>query len=250
MEQQASQRREPRDGEGVGGVFGRRELKSFFVNYLVTILVVEGLIFFVCFVTALSSAQALFPWKAFVFAAFTAPIAITFVFAIIILTFNRYIFRAPDQQVAATGSTPGQGQEDKIGRFLHLIQQTPFLLSLLLLIVACWVGYNMDAIALFAARAGEGVLRYFMISLVVMLGVVTVFGLLWLVLSYRLRQQKMASQQRYRQEVMERLGLVILDDNTVLDREGNPMHATASEKEPGRVRQDEEIRLLPRLGRD
>jgi hypothetical protein len=240
-----------RSADGVGGVFGRSEIKTFFVNYLVTILVVEGLIFFVCFINTLAGEQGIFPWKAFIFASFTAPIAITFIFAIIVLTFNRYIFRAPDQQFA-TSSPLAESEDGRIYKFLNLTQRVPFLLSLLLLIVACWVGFNMDIIAAYMARAGESAVRYFVIAFSVILGVATIFAILWLVLSYRLRMRRMTSQQRYRQDVMDRFGLVILDDNTVLDREGNQVLLSDGRgKNPGDGSGDnQDIRLLPRFNRE
>lgn len=231
---------------GLGGLFQGAELKTFFTNYLITVVVVEGLIFFVCFVSGLASADKQFPWKAYIFASFAAPLALTFVFAIIVLTFNRYLLQAslhtkPEER-------PAPPADGKGARFLSLIQQMPFLLSLLLLLAACWIGYNMDLIALYLARAGETTARYFLLTFTTLLGTVAACILAWLILNFALRQKKIKQQQQYRQDVMERLGLVILDDNTVLDRDGRPVHA------PGNAqlqKQDsEEIRLLPRIGRD
>jgi hypothetical protein len=62
----------------------------------------------------------------------------------------------------------------------------------------------------------------------------------------------MTSQQRYRQDVMDRFGLVILDDNTVLDREGNQVQLSDGRgKNPGDGSGDnQDIRLLPRFNRE
>ncbi|WP_305044875.1 hypothetical protein [Geoalkalibacter sp.] len=237
----------PAAKSGLGGLFEGKELKSFFGNYLITVAVIEGLIFFVCFVTGLASEDRIFPWKAYIFASFAAPLALTFVFAVIVLTFNRYLLHAAprrvDPPVAAAPAAEG-----KAGQFLSFIQQVPFLLSLLLLLVACWIGYNMDVILLYLARAGESTARYFLLSFATVLGVAALCTILWLVLSFILRQKKITQQQKYRQDVMERLGLVILDDNTVLDRDGRPVHTP----DPQRLDKgnSEDMRLLPRIGRD
>ena len=78
---------------GVASTFDRRGLNNFFVNYLTTMMVIEGLIFFFCFVNHLATESSVFPWKPYLFATFIAPIAITFVFGLIILTFNKYFYK-------------------------------------------------------------------------------------------------------------------------------------------------------------
>ncbi|KIH75679.1 hypothetical protein SAMN05660860_03072 [Geoalkalibacter ferrihydriticus] len=231
---------------GLGGLFQGKELKTFFINYLVTVVVVEGLIFFVCFVSGLAATEGQFPWKAYIFASFAAPLALTFIFAVIVLTFNRYLLQAPLRSESQQKSD--HSDQGKAGQFLAFTQQMPFLLSLLLLLAACWIGYNMDMIALYLARAGETTARYFLLTFTAVLGAVALCILAWLILNFVLRQKKIKQQQQYRREVMERLGLVILDDNTVLDREGRPVHCPGEAKLPNQ--DTEEIRLLPRISRD
>jgi hypothetical protein len=233
---------------GLGAFFEGRELKTFFSNYLMTIAIIEGLIFLVAFISGLSSPESTFPWKAFIFASFAAPLALTFIFAVVVQTFNRYLLHTehPAELAPQTERSPEQG---RAGRFLALIQQVPFLLSLLLLLVACWIGYNMDAIMAFVARAGESTARYLLITLGLVVGVAGMSILTWLGLSYRLRRKKIEQQQKYRQEVMERLGLVILEDNTVLDRQGRPVHRPQMQ-DRAKSQDSDDIPILPRIGRD
>lgn len=233
---------------GLGAFFEGRELKTFFSNYLITIAIIEGLIFLVAFISGLSSPEGVFPWKAFIFASFAAPLALTFVFAVIVLTFNRYLLhvKGPAEPVVDCRRTSEEGRAE---RFLSLIQQVPFLLGLLLLLIACWIGYNMDAILAFMTRVGESTARYLLISLGAILAVAVLCFLVWLILSYRLRQKRISHQQKYRQDVMERLGLVILEDNTVLDRNGQPVHTPQPQNLP-LDQNSEDIRLLPRINRD
>jgi hypothetical protein len=205
---------------GVAGSFGPAELKTFFVNYLTSMLVVEGLIFFVAFVYRLSGEATVFPWRPYIFASFAAPLAITFVFGVILKTFNRYLHRAPLE----AGPQPPEGGDllatGRLPRALGLLHQVPFLLSLLLLLLLLFALYHAGAIALFLTQVGEQALRYILLALGVVLAVAALGGLVWMLLSYRLRKARLESEYHYRREVMERTGLVILGEDRVVDREG------------------------------
>jgi hypothetical protein len=204
---------------GVAGSFGAAELKTFFVNYLTSMLVVEGLIFFVAFVYRLSGEAAVFPWRPYIFASFAVPLAITFVFGVILKTFNRYLHRTPLE----AGPQPPEGEllaTGRLPRALGLLHQVPFLLSLLLLLLLLFALYHAGAIALFLTQVGEQALRYILLALGVVLAVAALGGLIWMLLSYRLRKARLESEYRYRREVMERTGLVILGEDRVVDREG------------------------------
>lgn len=205
---------------GVAGTFGPTELKHLFANYLTTMLLVEGLIFLVAFIFRLSGETAVFPWRPYIFASFAAPLAITFVFGVIIKTFNRYLYRTPNE----AGPEPRESDDflssGRIPRALGLLHQVPFLLSLLLLLLLLFGLYHAGAIALFLAQVGEQALRYILLALGVLLAVAALGGLIWMLLSYRLRQAKLAREYQYRREVMEKTGFVILGDDQVVDREG------------------------------
>lgn len=210
---------------GVAGTFGPTELKHLFGNYLTTMLLVEGLIFLVAFIFRLSGEAAVFPWRPYIFASFAAPLAITFVFGVIIKTFNRYLYRTPNEagpEPTANGDFLATG---RIPRALGLLHQVPFLLSLLLLLLALFGLYHAGDIALFLAQVGEQALRYILWALGVLLAVAALGGLIWMLLSYRLRKAKLASEYQYRREVMERTGVVILSDGWVVDREGRLLTA-------------------------
>lgn len=207
---------------GVASVFDRIELKNFFVNYLTTMLVVEGLIFFVCFISHLASEGAGFPWKPYIFASFITPVAITFVFGIIILTFNRYLYRG-------VVSTPAEEDphilgafrdDNRVVMFFRIIHRVPFLLSMLLLIVGTGIAYKMDTIVYFLAQAGAKTAEYLFIALVTVLVVAAIGIIVWMVLSYKLRKKKMDFSYQYKKDVMDRLGVLVMDDDTLVDRDG------------------------------
>lgn len=222
----------PQDGRGrgrargVASTFDRLELKNFFVNYLTSMLLIEALIFFFCFINHLATESSQFPWKAYLFASFTTPIAITFVFGVIILTFNRYFF--PD-----TIDPPRDGhfyrglsftRGDRLASFFQVVHRLPFLLSLLLLIAASTLAYKLDDIALFAAQAGAVTAQYLFFTLIGVMLVVSIGLGLWMLLSYRLRQNSLTSSHQYKMRLMEDFGMVLLEDGTMLNKDGEVVY--------------------------
>ena len=237
---------------GIAGMFSRTERKTFFINYLIIMLVVEGLIFFVSFVSHLAGEVGMFPWKPYLFAALLTPVAITFVFGLITLAFNQYFLQSPPSRGGDDEKEPQSGlaSSSKLQVFFNVIHRLPFLLSMLMLMLLMGVIYKLDAITLFIAQTGERATRYLLISGGVVLGVAAALILIWLLLSYHLRKKKMALNYEYRRNVMERTGMVILDDETVLDREGRPVELP-SRGQPEFPRQEKGgMKVLPPLAED
>jgi hypothetical protein len=239
--------------KGIANLFEKAELKSFILNYLIILVVVEGLIFFVCFIISLSAPEAGFPWRPYIFTAFIAPVAITFMFGVVVLFFNKYLYEyshTPGKDLAGFGGD--LSSPSKLQMALHITRQVPFLLGLLMLVVAAGIIYKIDDILIFIGHAGERAAFYLLISLGVLLGVAAVFGMVWMYLSYRLRREKLNHQNQYRRDVAERLGLVILDDNSVFDREGKSISLDSSTKaiSGGPKEDNNSITLIPTLPED
>jgi len=234
---------------GVASTFDSKGLNNFFVNYLTTMLVIEGLIFFFCFVNHLATDSAEFPWKNYLFATFIAPIAITFVFGLIILTFNKYFFKgaveAPDANAALYSGSKG----DRLETFFQVVHRLPFLFSLLLLIAATAVAYKLDDIVLFAAQAGATTARYLFITLVAVMAVVALGIGIWMILSYRLRQKTLASEHQYRMQLMDQFGMVLLEDGTMLNKEGDVVYKQESSSLLG-YDEDEDVHLIEEVKKD
>jgi len=228
--------------QGVGGFYSRNELKKFFSGYLLMMGVVEGLIFFVCWISYLSAGQVLFPWKAYLLAAFIAPVAISFLLGVIVYGFNKYLF-SREEPATADGS---EHQPNRFDEVMRSLRQVPFLVALLLLVLAGGIIYKLDAIVGYVASAGEQAANYLFILLAVVLGVATLVSLVWMVLSYRLRCRRLDLLHKYRMEVMERTGMVMLEDETLIDRNGRVVEFPAAGMHPARGRSDE-LALLPPL---
>jgi hypothetical protein len=237
---------------GVASTFDSKGLNTFFVNYLTTMLVIEGLIFFFCFINHLATDSAEFPWKNYLFATFIAPIAITFVFGLIILTFNKYFFKgAVEAADPYAGSYAGRLKKgDRLEAFFQVVHRLPFLFSLLLLIAATAVAYKLDDIVIYAAQAGATTAKYLFITLIGVMAVVALGLGIWMILSYRLRQKSLASEHQYRMQLMDQFGMVLLDDGTMLNKDGNVIYQQEGANYLEYEDEDEEVQLIEEVKQD
>lgn len=235
------------DAVGVASTFNSQGLNNFFVNYLTTMLVVEGLIFFFCFISHLTTDSQSFPWKPYLFATFITPIAITFVFGLIILTFNKFFFRGAVESPDPNGAFYSAGSHrkgDRLESFFQVVHRLPFLFSLLLLIAATAVAYKMDDIVLYAAQAGAATAQYLFITLVAVMAVVALAIFVWMFLSYRLRQKTLTTSHQYKMQLMDQFGMVQLDDGTMLNKDGNIVYQQEVATQIDYRDQDNEVQLI------
>ncbi|NTV43737.1 MAG: hypothetical protein HGA63_10610, partial [Syntrophobacteraceae bacterium] len=78
--------------------------------------------------------------------------------------------------------------------------------------------YKLDSILGFFGSVGEHSVRIVLISCAVLVILAASFAALLILLNYRLRKRSMEYQ--YKSDVAERFGLIILEDNTVINSEG------------------------------
>ncbi|MBN2645694.1 MAG: hypothetical protein JXR59_09510 [Desulfuromonadaceae bacterium] len=217
-------RKETATLKGIAALFEREELKDLFIKYLILIGVIEGFIFFVSFLSQLGPENVPFPWKSFFFAAFIVPLTITFLLGVIVLGFDRYLYgHTPADHSGHTGLSAVE-QQSRIHKFhavMYVIRQIPFLMGLLLLVVLSAVVYKLDVILAIIGHVGEQTAHYLSIALAVILGAGLIMGLVWMFMSYNLRKKSMEYQYQYKKDVVERTGLILLDDDRVMDQKGN-----------------------------
>ncbi|MGA6927324.1 MAG: hypothetical protein WBY88_16665 [Desulfosarcina sp.] len=236
---------------GLASLFDGVELKSFFINYLWFIIAVEILIFLVSFLGNLGPEKGPFPWKFYFYVSFIAPVAITFLLGVFILAFNQFIFG----NTPASGEDGGHGTDADDNRsklfqfnlFLTHMKKVPFL-PLLFALVACAVlFYKLDAIFLFIFNAGEKMVTISLIACGVLLVAGLIFGIAWIVSNYKLSRRHMEHEYRYRNDVMEKLGFLIMEDDTVIDKNGkliSQKHLSLPEpRQPSDER--ESLKILP-----
>ena len=214
-------RHQPR---GLASLFEKRELKDLFQTYLITLCVIEGFIFFVSFLSQLGPEAAPFPWKACFFAAFTVPLAITFLLGVIVISFDRYIFGHHELTGEASefmqAAAETQSKIQKLHAFLYVIRQAPFLLGLLALVALSGIAYKLDAILAIIGHVGERTAHYLFIGLAMLVAVGVVGGLIWLFLNYNLRKKAMEFEYQYKKDVVEKTGLVFIGNDRVMDNQG------------------------------
>lgn len=211
--------------KGVATLFDDYEIKDLFRRYIQLLIVVEVLIFLVCWVYQLGIDEVAvtgkpvdvpFPWKAYFLVSFAAPVALTFLTGIVVVAFNSFLF---GQRGRAVFKEEGlEGFSGKLARAANFCFQLPFLLTLFLLGALIGVVYNMGAIMDYLARFGEAASKFLLIGLGCVLAAGTIFGVVRMVLNYKLRKKNM--EYDYKREVMDRLGIAILDERTMIDSQG------------------------------
>ncbi len=235
---------------GVATLFDTGEIKKYFKNYLILIGFAEVFIFFVSFVSQLGPENVPFPWRSYFFAAFIVPIAITFILGLCIVGFNSYLYgdssSNAENVIAFPQDSQSKGYLYKFQVLLYSIRQIPLLLGLILLGLCAGIIYKIDDILIFLGHAGEKTAQYLLVSLAAVLGAAAVFALIWMVLNYKLRRKTMEYQYRYRRDVIEHTGMIILDERTVLDRDGNVMTNDALPDVPSKE-QKNNLALLPKF---
>ena len=217
---------------GIAALFDDFERKELFRKYLFFLGWVELLILAACYLSRLGGGgydsygpvEQSFPWKAYFLISFLAPVAISFLIGTVIAGFNNYFGDSDSaaQSTARDGSEETSealsGKAYKLQLWIKWLQRLPFLGLLLLLTAVVLFFYKMDAFLAFVASVGEQTVRIVLMSGAVLLGIASIFALILVILNYQLRKKSMAYQ--YRNEVAERFGLIILDDNTVINSEG------------------------------
>ncbi|MEJ2642145.1 MAG: hypothetical protein P8010_21495 [Desulfosarcinaceae bacterium] len=208
---------------GLASLFDAAQLRSYFLNYLYFIIGVEILVFLVTFLGHLGPEKGPFPWKFYFYVAFVVPIAITFLLGVFIIAFNRYIFG--NSPTAESPETTAEEEDAKARIFklnavLRSMSSVPFLPALFALVAGSMLVYKLDAIFLFILNAGEKAVSYILISGAALLGAGIIIGLIWVVTNYKLSKKHMEHEYRYRKDVMQSMGFLILDDHTVINKEG------------------------------
>ncbi|MBZ4684636.1 MAG: hypothetical protein JG774_381 [Desulfomicrobiaceae bacterium] len=209
---------------GLAALFDEYELKDLFRKYVHLLLVVEGLIFLVCWVYQLGLDEAAatghpvdipFPWKTYFVVALSAPVAVTFLVGIVVAGFNAFVYGHQGRPLVRAKKE--DGTEARLAAAINFCMQLPFLLILGMLGILIGVLYNLGSILEFLGRFGEAASRIILIGLGAVLAAGTIYAVVRLILQYKLRAKNM--EYEYKRQVMEQLGIAIVD-NTVVHKSG------------------------------
>ena len=208
---------------GIAAMFNNHEIKEYFNTFLILIGGIELVILFAHFLTSTGQDQASFPWKHYLFVSFIAPVVMVAVVGLIIVGFNFFLFgdkkKAFDEDSLFTSD-----KEKKIfnssKNLFSIIRQIPVLAGFFILCLGSIFLYKLDVIVEILGRIGERTAFYVFTSLASLVVCIFIFLLCWLFLKFRLRKMELQNQAEFKKRVVETSGLIILDNNIVLDKTG------------------------------
>jgi hypothetical protein len=227
----------------IAGYFTKADRKKLFFDYLKLIGILEIVIFIVVTLWASDDkyhrVQTAFPWREYVFVAFAFPIVVTFLMGVIITGFN-YFLGDSGQQTAEESPTP----DSQMGAVIGEIKRLPYLSLLFLLLVTLLALYNLNHIMAWLSSLGYNTFLFLSYVLAGLGVIVVIYLAFFLFFKYRLNQRHMKYQ--YYTNISERHGLIILDDRTVLHKNGSLLVQGRRWRRPKQVATvDAQAELLP-----
>ena len=214
----------PDKRSGIASLFEKGQLRAGFVNFLYVVAGLEVLIVAIVLIASVGIAREPFPWKAYFFIAFIVPVVMTFLVGIIMMSFNHFFFgRRADLETESDRSAPRETAPSHLPRLkalVDLLGKVPIMLTLIAIILASLALYKLDDAIVFIIQTSEQMIHYLLIAMGILLVVGIVFALTWMVMNYNLRKKRMAYQENFRQAAMERMGVLIGEDQMPLDNDG------------------------------
>ncbi|MGD0827368.1 MAG: hypothetical protein ABSA09_04700 [Desulfobaccales bacterium] len=201
----------------IASYFNKADRKKLFFDYLKLIGILEIVIFIVVVLWASDDkyhrVQTVFPWREYVFVAFAFPIVVTFLMGVIVTGFNHFL----GEPEARTGEDEASGSQ--MEAVIVQLRRLPYLAILFLLLVTVLALYNMNHIMAWLSSLGYNAFLFLSYVLAGLGLIVVIYLMFFLFFKYRLNQRHL--QYQYYTNISERHGLIILDDRTVLHKNGS-----------------------------
>ncbi len=211
---------------GVASLFDAEEIKEYFNTFFILLSGIEFVIFVAHFIGSIGPESGAFPWKQYFFVSFIAPLVMVFLIGLVVIGFNFYLFgnetdSAVDGEIDGGDDAPGRKNMGRTFQsFITVIHQLPALAGIFTLGLGSVVLYKLDVILATIGHVGERTAYYLFIGLGVLVAASLLFILFWLFWKFKLQKYQMEQRWNYRNRVMEKTGLIILDNNTVINEEG------------------------------
>jgi hypothetical protein len=200
----------------IADYFTKSDRKKLFFDYLKLIGILEIVIFIVVALWATDDkyhrVYTPFPWQQYLFVAFAFPIIFTFLMGVVITGFN-YFMGGDDQDGSEAVA------DDKFSAILSQMRRLPYLALLFLLLVTILGLYNMDHIMQWVSSLGQQTFTFLSYALAIFGVLVALYMAFFLFFKYRLNQKHM--QYQYYNDISNKYGLIILEDQTVLHKNGD-----------------------------
>ncbi len=201
----------------IADYFTKSDRKKLFFDYLKLIGILEIVIFIVVALWATDDkyhrVYTPFPWRQYLFVAFAFPIIFTFLMGIVITGFN--YFMGEDE----AGETGEAASTESLGAIVNQMRRLPYLALLFLLIVTILGLYNMNHIMAWVSSLGQQTFTFLSYALAILGALVALYMAFFLFFKYRLNKKQM--QYQYYTDISNKYGLIILDDQTVLHKNGD-----------------------------
>jgi hypothetical protein len=232
----------------IADYFTKSDRKKLFFDYLKLIGILEIVIFIVVALWATDDkyhrVYTPFPWRQYLFVAFAFPVLFTFLMGVVITGFN-YFLEGDDQEQS------GEADADKFSNILNQMKRLPYLALLFLLLVTIFGLYNMDHIMRWVSSLGQQTFAFLSYALAVFGVLVALYMAFFLFFKYRLNKKHM--QYQYYSDISNKYGLIILEDKTVLHKNGDLLIQGSSRfrraKQVGKVTPQPQI-IQPQTGLD
>ena len=185
---------------------------------------IEFIIFIAHFIGSIGPEKNPFPWKQYFFVSFISPVVLVILVGLIVIGFNYYVFGDNLSKKNIDDSPFVNSKGTKLAHsfsyFFSVMRQIPVMAGFFVLTLSSVILYRFDAILRFLGHVGEKTAFYVFIILSVVAGGALIFLLFWLFWNFRLQKYELEKQWEFKKQVMEKTGLIILDNNTVLNEDG------------------------------
>jgi len=221
--QDMAEANEKRKFVGMACLFDEKELKGLFLRYIHLIIIVEISLLLIMLAGYAAGKTGAFPTRLYFFLAFGIPLATTFLLGVVVQAFDHYVAgerKAADRYPPDPLRPEPQRPETSRNALWRRVANTSHPVKIALLLSGAYFLYHLDGLLGFMVRAGSEAYHSLILLTVFLIGGATLIGLFWLVSAYRLKRNQMEHRYRYRQEILERLDLMVLDDDTIVDRSG------------------------------
>lgn len=208
---------------GIASMLDKSEIKEYFDTFFILVLGIEFVIFVAHFIGSIGPDKGLFPWKQYFFVSFIAPVVLTFLVGLIIIGFNYYVF-GEEYSAKASREVKSKTDEKKLiysaRSFISLLHQMPVLAGLFTIGLGSVLLYKLDVILRVIGHVGEKTAFYIFIVLATVVAGALIFLLFWMFWKFRLHKLELERRWEFKKSVMEKAGLIILENNMVLNEEG------------------------------
>jgi hypothetical protein len=217
---------------GIAKYFSEAQIRDFFIRYVFLIIVVEIFLLLIMLCGSVAIYKQSFPTKMYLILALSLPLGITFLLGTFVIAFNKFMFDKAD--TSNDDADKAQGEQgawfSKGDLLLNKIHKIPFIVKLFLTAVIVPVLFKLDDIIGYFTGIGAQAVRHLMMVAIALISAAAIIGITWMVVNFRLKKKQMDYEYRYRKDIMDKLELMVLNNDTLVDRNGNVISIKAQQK--------------------